>query len=141
MLQAGDWKTLPREPDQPKRKDLETWMMGVPQLKPLPRNTPESSSSLTSPTHKQPSGLLFLSPGDRQTSPDISESQKEQEEGPKTQRLSRTQHSHPQSPKKKKHEETLLFSRKKRLYKKKVLLEMSTMVAEMKASSTTEAEQ
>ena len=38
---------------------------GVPQLKPLPRNTPESSSYLTSPTHKQPSGLSFLSPEDK----------------------------------------------------------------------------
>lgn len=38
-------------------------------------------------------------------------------------------------------EETLLFSRKKHLHKKKGLLEMDTVVAEMKASSTTEAEQ
>ena len=140
MLQAEDWKALPREPDQPQRKDLETWVMGFPRESPS-QGAPVSSSSLTSPTHKQPSGLSFLSPGDRQTSPDTSESQKKQEEGPKAQRLSRTQHSHPQSPKKMKHEETLLFSRKEHLYKKKVLLETSTMVAEMKASNTTEAEQ
>ncbi|KAI4557693.1 hypothetical protein MJG53_018446 [Ovis ammon polii x Ovis aries] len=62
-------------------------------------------------------------------------------EGPKAQRLSRTQRSHPQSPEKMAHGETLLFSRKKHLHKKKGLLEMDTVVAEMKASSTTEAEQ
>ncbi|KAI4530338.1 hypothetical protein MG293_019227 [Ovis ammon polii] len=77
----------------------------------------------------------------RQTSPGSSESREKQEEGPKAQRLSRTQRSHPQSPEKMAHGETLLFSRKKHLHKKKGLLEMDTVAAEMKASSTTEAEQ
>ena len=115
--------------------------MGVTQLKSLPRNTPESSSNLTSPTHKQLSGLSFLSPGDRQTSPDIPESRKKQEEGPRKQRLSGTQHPHPPSPERRKYEETLLFSREGHPYKKRGLLEMSTVTAEKKASSTAEAEQ
>lgn len=64
--------------------------MGVPQLKPLPRNTPESSS--------QTAIWSIIPVTRRQTSPDISESQKKQEEGPRKQRLSGTQHSHPRLP-------------------------------------------
>lgn len=121
-------KTLPREPDQPKRKGLRDMDDGVPHPKAPPKEHPRVKLIFDKP-HSQNSHLVYRSC--HQKTNITWQLRKPRETVRRAQSTATEQDTALTSPVSRvMHGETLLFSRKKHLHKKKGLLEMDTVVAE-----------